>query len=568
MIKKLCTAFIIILFSLNLNAQQYSQNDFIAPLGIPLFLSGTFGELRSNHLHSGIDIKTNGKQGLSVHAVADGYVSRIKVSPYGYGNAIYITHPSGFTSVYGHLKSFSGNMATYIRQLQYNQKSFALDIYPSKDKFIVAQKEVIGYSGNTGGSAGPHLHFEIRETESEKPVNPLLFGFDIQDNISPVIAQLAVYTFNRHTRDFEKSLLYVENKDNRAKLVAKSDTLLLSAGMSGFGIIAFDRLNGANNKNGLYDVQLILDNEPAYHFNFEKFSFDESRYVNALIDYCHYKTKKARIQQLFKLPGNLFSIIRSDKTGFIKLTYEKAHQIEIRVADAYGNQKTLRFFIKAKKKGTAETEPNGQIMPYDRQNKFVNPEIKLTIPSFGIYDTIDFQYQNRPANNRSIFSLIHQVHQPCTPVHFAFDLAIKSHNLPERLIDKAVIVNKKQNGRIYSIGGLYDTGWVFCSPRSFGVFYITIDTAKPSIKLLSKSYKEQIRTTGVIRFSIRDNLSGIKSYNAYVDGQWVLAGFDGKTATLSIEIPISISLGEHSLKLIVMDKKNNQNVFQSKIYKL
>jgi peptidase M23-like protein len=568
MIKKLCLLFTIILLALNLPAQQYSQNDFIAPLDIPMFLSGTFGELRSNHLHSGIDIKTNGKQGLPVYAVADGYVSRIKVSPYGYGNAIYVTHPNGFTSVYGHLKSFSKEIATYIHQLQYNQKSFALDIYPNKDKFIVSQKEVIGYSGNTGGSAGPHLHFEIRETESEKPVNPLLFGFDIRDEIPPTIVQLAVYSFNGHTRDLEKTVWNIDNKDNRAKLKSNSDTLLLNTRMTGFGIIAFDRLNGANNKNGLYDVQLFLDNEQAYHFRFEKFAFDESRYVNALIDFCHYKSKKQRIQQLFKLPGNLFSIIRSDKTGFIHLTDEKPHQIEIRVADAYGNQKTLQFFIKSMKKESVETETIGQIMPHDRQNKFSKTGIKLTIPSFGIYDTIDFQYHNRPSNNSSIFSLIHQVHQPCTPVHFAYDLAIKSQGLPENLIDKALVVNKNQNGKIYSMGGLYDTGWVICSPRSFGVFYITIDTTRPSIKLLSKSYQGQIRTTGRVRFAIRDNLSGIKSYDAYIDGQWVLAEFDGKTATLKVEIPKSITLGEHSLKLIVKDKKNNQNIFQSKIYKL
>ena len=348
---RLSLSLMLCLVALGLMAQE-SFPQYGSPLDIPIYLSATFGELRPNHLHAGIDIKTQGVEGKKVYAVADGYVSRIGVSPYGYGNVLYITHYDGYTSVYGHLQRFSGEIAKYVKQYQYAHKKFASQIYPDADKFPVHKGDLIAYAGNSGGSGGPHLHFEIRHTASEKPVNPMYFGYKIDDKVKPLVQGVAVYPLGEEsTLEGGIKPIYFDVEGGNGKYALKERSFVHANGEVAFGIRTFDQVGTSTNKNGPYLYELYLDDELAFQVEADSFSYSEPRYVNSLLDYRRYKQKKS-------------SYVRTDTDPFNKL-----HMIEVRngttvveegdtvnvcfkISDYAGNTSTASF----KLVGTAPVE--------------------------------------------------------------------------------------------------------------------------------------------------------------------------------------------------------------------
>ena len=370
------------LSSIHLMAQQ-SFPKYGSPLDIPIYLSATFGELRPNHLHAGIDIKTQGVEGKKVYAVADGYISRIGVSPYGYGNVLYITQYDGYTTVYGHLQRFSGEIAKYVKQYQYNHKKFASQIYPDRDKFPVKKGDLIAYSGNSGGSGGPHLHFEIRHTVSEKPVNPMYFGYKIEDDVRPLIQGVSVYPLDE-TSTLEggiNPLYFSVAGGEKGKYNLKEREYVYANGTIAFGVCTYDLVGTSTNKDGPYLYELFLDDELAFQVECDSFSYSEPRYVNSLLDYRHYKQKKSSYVRTETDPNNRLHMI-AIKNGVVTVDAGDTVDVRFKISDYAGNFSTATFKL-------VGTEPVEVERPMRRRSEYfvkadgsLNSEI--TIDDFSV----------------------------------------------------------------------------------------------------------------------------------------------------------------------------------------
>ncbi|NTE03010.1 M23 family metallopeptidase [Agrobacterium tumefaciens] len=543
-----------------LHAQQIFSNnkypitDFRQPLDItPPALAGSFGELRGNHFHSGVDFRTNQREGYPVYAVADGYISRLRVQNSGFGQALYINHPNGFTTVYGHLQRFAPKIATVVKNLEYEKKSFEIDEFPDATLIPVHKGEVIAWSGNRGSSGGPHLHFEIRDTKTEETINPQFFGIIIPDNIPPVIHGLYVYRLNGKTfNEFTpKQAIGITGANGNYKAVAPISLI----GEVGFGVVTTDRHNGASGTNGVYSIQLELDGKMIYTSALERFAFENSKAINSHIDYPTYLNTKRSIQKSFVDPGNPLKIYSGlVNSGKINFNDGATHQLRYIITDSKGNSSILPFTVNAgSAPSIAPIIPSGLIYPYNKVNEFNTEDIKVVFPKGTLYNDLNFVYKKLPKPAGNAWSAIHQIHNRYTPLHVGFDLWIKADQLPENLRSKALIVNS--NGATQ--GGYYDNGFVKATPRNFGSFYIAVDTIAPRISPINIAEGKSMAGLSKMIFKISDNLSGIKSFNGYLDGKWILMEFDAKTATLWHSFDERTTSGKHSLELVVTDMKEN-----------
>jgi len=532
---------------------KYPLTYFRQPLDItPPALAGSFGEIRGNHFHSGIDFRTNQREGYPVYAVADGYVSRLRVQNSGFGQALYVNHPNGFTSVYGHVQRFAPKIATIVKNLEYEKKSFEIDEFPDQMLIPVRKGEVIAWSGNRGSSGGPHLHFEIRDSKTEETINPQFFGIDIPDNIPPVIYSLYAYKLNGKP--------FTENTPKQAIAITGSNGSYKAAPVSligeiGFGVVTTDRHNGLSGLNGVYSIQLELDGKMIYTSALERFAFEDSKAINSHIDYPTFLNTKRSIQKSFVEPGNPLSIYSNlVNSGKVNFTDGEIHQLKYIITDSKGNASTLSFAVHSGASALPVTNiPAGIVFGYNKVNEFNNDEIKLVFPLGTLYNDLNFTYKktSKPAGNA--WSNIHQIHNRYTPLHTGFELSIKADNLPEELREKALIVNT--NGS--SQGGSFVNGVVKANPRNFGSFYIAVDTIAPRIIPTNISEGKNMSGLSKILFKISDNLSGLKNFSGYIDGKWVLMEFDAKTATLWHSFDERTTAGKHNLELVVSDVKDN-----------
>ncbi|WP_029287990.1 M23 family metallopeptidase [Pedobacter sp. R20-19] len=543
-----------------LHAQQIFSNnkypitDFRQPLDItPPALAGSFGEIRGNHFHSGVDFRTNQREGYPVYAVADGYISRLRVQNSGFGQALYINHPNGFTTVYGHLQRFAPKIATVVKNLEYEKKSFEIDEFPDATLIPVHKGEVIAWSGNRGSSGGPHLHFEIRDTKTEETINPQFFGIIIPDNIPPVIHGLYVYRLNGKTFNefIPKQAIGITGANGNYKAVAP----ISLTGEVGFGVVTTDRHNGASGTNGVYSIQLELDGKMIYTSALERFAFENSKAINSHIDYPTYLNTKRSIQKSFVDPGNPLKIYSGlVNSGKINFNDGATHQLRYIITDSKGNSSILPFTVNAgSSPSITPIIPSGLIYPYNKVNEFNTEDIKVVFPKGTLYNDLNFVYKKLPKPAGNAWSAIHQIHNRYTPLHVGFDLWIKADQLPENLRSKALIVNS--NGATQ--GGSYDNGFVKATPRNFGSFYIAVDTIAPRISPINIAEGKSMAGLSKMIFKISDNLSGIKSFNGYLDGKWILMEFDAKTATLWHSFDERTTSGKHSLELVVTDMKEN-----------
>nr|WP_294869631.1 M23 family metallopeptidase [uncultured Pedobacter sp.] len=549
------------------SGNKYPLVDFRAPLDItPPALAGSFGELRANHFHSGMDYRTNQREGYPVYAIADGYISRLRVQNSGFGLALYINHPNGYTSVYGHLQRFSPKIAQQVKTIQYQKKSYEVDSFPNSLLIPVHKGDVIAYSGNTGSSGGPHLHFEIRDTKTEATINPQLFGLEIPDNIPPVLYSMYVYRLNKKPfNEFTPKQYFQISGGPGNYHLNKVNTINLS-GEVGFGIVATDKHNGASGTNGVYSIQLELDGKPVYTSALEKFQFENSRGINSHIDYPTFINTKRNIQKSFVDPGNPLNIYSNQiNSGRIEFTDGKLHQIKYIISDATGNKSTLSFNVQADEKAIINTpEPlAGAHYSYATLNEFNNPDVKVILPKGTLYNDLNFIYKTLPKPATNAFSNIHQIHNPLTPLHLGFEIWIKADSSINRYKEKALIVSTSRSSQ----GGYYENGYVKAKPRTFGSFFIAIDTIPPNIIPINVSEGKSMVGISKMSFKIRDNLSGIKSFNGYIDGRWVLMEFDTKTASLWHTFDDSTPPGKHTLEVIVSDMKDNIKNYSISFYK-
>ena len=557
---------IVLLFISNLLCGQ--QFNFSPPLDIPIVLNGNFGEIRHNHFHSGIDIKTKGETGLPVFSIENGFVSRISVSPTGYGNAIYIDHPNGYTSVYGHLEEFSPEIQKWVISQQYREKSFEINLLPDKKQFVVIKGEEIAKSGNSGGSAGPHLHFEIRKTNNQHPVNPLFFNFDIKDKTNPVVENLMVYPLGDNS--------HVQNKTEKQqfKVVYFGESYHLKGiqtldlfGEVGFGIDAIDYLDNNWSKCGIYQMEYWVDNKLINSFELDELDYDKMRFINSHIDYEAHIEKNQYFHKTFIDPGNKLDIYyQSKNNGVFNFNDGKKHKIQIVIFDVNMNSSTIEFNINSTKPINHIESKNAIKFDYERDNSLKNNNIELFIPEGALYSTINFEYKSGK-NLENTYSLLHRVHNKNTPLQIPIDIKIKTINLPMPLQKKALIASFDiKTGKFSSKGGNFEKGWVNTTSLTFGDFCVVVDTIAPSIRSLSIK-DDALAEKNIIRFKITDDFSGIKSYEGTIDGKWVLFQYDSKRDLLFYYFDDKIKSGKnHKLLLTVEDAKGNINTFSSNFF--
>ncbi len=544
--------------------------DYINPIKTDLIITGSFGEVRDNHFHSGIDFSIGGKEGMPVYAVADGVVSRIKISAVGYGNALYIDHADGVTSVYGHLQKYNSTITQYARENQYKAKSFEVDLFPAQKKEYIKVKkgDLIAYAGNSGGSGGPHLHFELRETKSEKIINPLRNGFSAPDKYNPFIDFINIYPDDINT--------YINGNTNRLKCTVKkisaneyvlaNNKPIEAWGKVYFGIQAFDYNYSAYNRNGWYKLEMKNDGKIFFSMSCDKFAFDESRYVNASIDYLLNYKQDNRIVISKKLPGNKLSFFETDENlGVLDFTDGKSHAVNMQVEDASGKYVTLRFVINSVKPSDYKEDKEvitESKFAYNKSNIFKNEDVIVNIPEGALYDDIDFVFRKQDGG-KAYYSPVCILHTPETPLHTKVEIKIKTVGLPDTLQSKALLMRMDDKGRKKPVEAYYMNGYVVGKNNSWGKYAVVVDTTSPVI-IPSKYNKKGANR---LRFIVTDDFSGVKKYTGKVNGKWALVEYDAKNDLMTYNVDWLANEGENNFDLEVEDYKGNKTFYSTVFYK-
>ena len=560
--------FLILISGLSQAQLRLDTLNWAPPVDIPIFLSGNFAELRSGHFHAGIDIKTQGHEGFKVYAVNDGYISRIKVAPDGYGQSIYIMHPDGYTSVYGHLREFNIQIGKYVRQKQYEKERFAVDLFLNPEDMPVKKGDIIGLSGNTGSSGGPHVHFEIRDTRNSNPMNGLFLGFKIEDNIPPQIYTLYVYPCATGSQvDGQNNKLAVTlNPKNGKYKPAKSDTIVV-AGITGLGIKADDFLNSSANRCGVYNFRMYLDDSLAFDMCFDGFSFSETHYVSSMLDYAEYIRNKVKAYKLYIEPNNKLSVYSDrSKNGLFTIQPGKVTKVRIEAIDAYGNSSVTETYLKGTAKKTAVKPKDGnQLIGWQNAFAFDTLGIVVNFEKETFFDSIRFSFKADTTIPKKVFSYTYQIGSELIPLDKSFTMRIKCRNYNPELTSKLLVVQMGSE-KDSPLSSTFDNGFLTAVSSQLGSFKVAIDTIAPTIKPVCTQVSpddstKTIRMKG-LNFIVEDNLSGINYYRGTINGQWVLFRYDPKNKMLGFEPDEYLKKADHyQLDLKVTDERGNVATF-------
>jgi hypothetical protein len=561
----------ILLLSFSGTDTVYPQDDFIWPVKQAIRVSGTFGELRPNHFHAGVDLKSSkGASGDRLYAAAEGYISRIKVQAGGYGNALYITHPNGYTTVYAHLLSFTEDVAEYVKAQQYEQESFEVDLYPLRDRFVLEQGAFIGKMGSTGSSFGPHLHFEIRDSQTEKPINPLLFGLEIPDRKPPRLHQVKVYGFDTDFREYEDQAHALKQRSDVYRV--SGDTLTTAFAQVGLAIKAFDHHDNVTNWNGIYGLELRVDGEVVFQFDINSFSFDETRYVNALLDYRERLTNRSYFYRCFRQSGNQLSFLANNPAyGLIDLSDGQTHQVSLRVYDAQENFAESEFWIRGGP-GVAghKSAPYNYFLPHSESHLIQTDDYVVYFPAGVFYDDLFLQLSTSQDGSYGQFSDVLHVQDEFTPVHRYFDIALRpNREMTEEERRMAYIAFCDSDGTIVNVGGDWEeNGMLHAKSRDLGNFAILLDRKPPKVE--NVSVRSDMRGRSSMSVKITDNLPTGRNvetlqYRATIDEEWVLMEYDRKSDRLTYRVDGQIPPGSHLFRLEVSDAVGNKTVFERTI---
>lgn len=527
------------------------------PMDIPVLLSGNFGELRSNHFHSGIDFKTQGVEGKPIHSVQDGYVSRISVSPWGYGNGLYITHPDGTTTVYGHLQKFSQKITAYLKEKQYEQESFNVNLSLTPDELPVKEGELVALSGNTGSSGGPHLHFEVRDTETEEPMDPIEYYKDlIKDTQAPKIQGVMVYSMpgkgvvNGSRRKLE--LKPVTAKNGKQTLTGKIEAW----GEIGLAVKGYDYMDNTSNIYGIKDITLTADSQVIFHSNLDRFAFDESRYLNSFTDFEEWKEHRSFYIKSFVDPGNRLRFIESLNRGILTIDEPRTYHLTYQLADAFGNTTQLSIRIEGKEQPIPEIDTeNTELFHWWSDNRFGAKGIRLTIPKGNLYDDLYFHYSVK--EDSAALGATHILHNKPVAFHKSAKLSLRLQT--DTLENKQQYgIVRLQNGRRSWTGGVYRNGWIDTDIKEMGSYTLGQDLVPPTITPLNPATWVSKQA---ITLRLSDNLSGVQTYRGEIDGQYVLFEMNSKSVITYHFDKERLARGKHTLKLVVTDACGNQSTY-------
>ncbi|MDG1918203.1 MAG: M23 family metallopeptidase [Schleiferiaceae bacterium] len=513
------------------------------PLDIPLVLSGTFAELRGNHFHGGIDIKTQGRSGLKIYSVAAGYVSRIAVNPYGYGNALYLRHPEGYTTVYGHLNAFYPELEAWVEEQLRDRSKNDGNLYPSPEQFKVTRGQLVAFSGNTGGSFGPHLHFEIRDTKTEEPLNPLKFGIEVKDTRKPDIRGLK-WT----AKDFSDAGSF------------KSGDTIKSTSALGIDLFTTDKQDLANNNNGVYAIEASIDDQTFFTANYSRINFSTSRFINAHINYDLYCSGGVRYTRLYELENNPLKItdtyeisapaFRASK-GWITVAHDSVVKLEASVKDFKGNTSEFRFYIE----GNAPLSPEKKSIKLDweKDHDLTLGAIQIHLPAGALYKTSEFNLLKKGDAQ-------YVIGEGCVPLqtYMTLEWTLHSTQIPGVgwFLWEADHMGKKS-----AISGERDGAVMTFKTRSTGTYELDQDLKKPEVSLLkTTTYPRSNSTFREIRLRVADDKTGVERYSARIDERFARIDFDYKKEMLKIIVPKDIPAGSHNLRVVVIDGVGNTSV--------
>ncbi len=543
-----------------------SNWDFCFPLDIKPVVSGSFGEIRSNHFHSGLDLGTNGKTGLPVFAADQGFVARISVSPIGFGKAIYIEHPSGYTTVYAHLDRFNTRFDSVVTALQYQKESFSLQHYFKPGTFPVKRGELIAFSGNSGSSGGPHLHFEVRQTLDERPIDPLSFNTPVEDDVRPQITGIQLYplspggTINGHSSPQYFPVVFYNGAFH-----LKSNPRIKSSGTIGVGIEVLDYYSDSWRKCGIHSITLHANNDLAFQFTMDGFLFSQTRYLNSHIDYAEKITHRRTIQKSFLDPFNLLDLYQTNsERGRIRINPGASLELSYEVSDISGNASQLRFSVE----GTALAQPAAMddllnkrsLIKAGKPFVFEQEGYAVAFPPESFYGDIPASFEMVPCSSVLQGKAL-KVLDETVPVHSYFEITIPvDPALGQRGLTGALVM---PSGKLVAAGGgIRGTDFVI-QAREGGLYGLTRDTVPPSIRLVSPPVNLNYRGRKSLIVNIDDDFSGISHYQGRINGKWTLFEYDAKTNRLEClfnKVPF-LKKGENKLEILINDGVGNEKQY-------
>ena len=542
--------------------KNYPKGYFGWPVDAKIALAANFGELRPNHYHMGLDCKSDQMENRPVMAAADGYIAKVKIEPSGFGRCIYINHPNGLTTLYAHLNDFYPALEQYVTDQQYQLKSWKVFLDLPAGLFTVKKGQVIALSGNTGGSQGPHVHFEIRDTKTDKVLNPLLFGFPVADNIAPDILRLAVY--DRTISTYEQNPRLYPLKKVNGVFTTSPSLLIVNTDKVSFAITAYDRYSGSTNKNGIYQAVLSENGHPITGFQLDSINYDETRYLNAHIDYKLHSSGGPYVQHLGRLPGYSDGIYHGhNKEGVIDMGDGLVHNIKIAVKDANGNTSLLQLDVQKSEskqiKTPTEINPDDQKMEFRPGfiNVFENNQVRFYLPENALYDSIRFTFKEIiPAQGNPIY----QLHNGNIPVHGMFPINIKNSQatFSDKMVMRRFWGGKEDYSKAEHITMGYDKDWYKANFREFGNFQLMEDTTPPTITPIGIREGMNIGKLNRLAFVIKDNTKVLEKFSAYLDGKWIRFSND-KGSAFIYRLDHHCPPGAHELKISVEDCVGNRS---------
>ena len=561
---------LLIIFILSYNlllSQKESFPQYPNPVKIPVSLSATFGELRSNAFHAGVDIRTQGVEGKEVFAVADGYVSRIGVSPYGYGKVIYITHNDGFTSVYAHLSKFNKTITDYVRGKQYDDKSFSQNIILDKNKFPIKKGDYLGLTGNSGSSGGPHLHYEIRYTKTQEPVNPMYFGLKIKDTKKPCIKGLAIYPLENSVVNNADTAIHLKVVSQDNKYHIENPEFKVNGNIA-FGINVFDQADGSPNKNGAHSIELYADDKLIFKIVSDKYSYGETRYINSMIDYSHYIRSNERFIRTEIDKFNKLNNLYKTTNGVVNVNEYDTIKMKYVVKDYNNNKSVLNFTLIGCESVDLEEKP---ILPrsfyriYDGEAGNINLDgFEVVIPQTAFYDDVAIKAERIDTITDTYSIFAYRLGTEEIPLHKKINIRLKRKS--EYMNDSSLyIATINTKGEYIFLGNEYADDFIEAKTNTLGTYLIAKDSIKPSIKPVNFKSNASISENWSLRVEIDDKETGINKYEMLINGEWALADYDPKKKLLIYQIDELIKKGHNDLKVIVTDMVGNETIFETSL---